>query len=147
MPPKSETSTATGAPPGTHAGSSNGTERSAGPLVASRAGWRNPMFVPRPGIERVAYELRDDQLVRLSWRALDRAPNAEPYRAVLIDDVRDLQWQFLDAAGNWQESWPPQSNTGGTQAATDTLPRAIEVRLDTRLWGELRWLFHTGAEA
>ena len=37
-----------------------------GSLMLSRAGRRNPLFAPRPGIERVEYRLEDDKLLRSS---------------------------------------------------------------------------------
>ncbi len=121
----------------------------AGPLQFSRAGWRNPLFVPRPGIERVAYQRDDeDRFLRLSWPSLDRAPNTEPYRAVLLGNVRELEFRFLDQRDEWHDSWPADADAApaaGTVLGGE-LPRAVEVRLDLRRWGEIVWLFHTGRD-
>lgn len=113
-----------------------------GLMQFSRAGRRNPLFAPRPGIERVEYRLEEDRFLRRSWRAVDRAPNAEPWEATLMEDVRELSWRFLDDAGSWHDSWPPQSNAGTPNL--EMLPRAVEMTLDSRDLGELVWLFRGG---
>ncbi|MGH8401628.1 MAG: type II secretion system minor pseudopilin GspJ [Gammaproteobacteria bacterium] len=44
----------------------------------THGGWSNPLAEVRSTQQRVAYELDDGKLLRLSWTELDRATQAEP---------------------------------------------------------------------
>ncbi|PPE73160.1 type II secretion system protein GspJ [Solimonas fluminis] len=108
----------------------------------TRGGWRNPLLLPRPGLERVSYRLDGKKLKRESWRVLDQAQDSKPVELVLFDDVRELRWRFLDDNREWHESWPPTSSTGARADAP--IPIAVEIRLDSEGWGELQFLFRLG---
>lgn len=111
-------------------------------LELTRGGWRNPAEQPRSTLQRVAYGVRDNALVRLTWLSLDRAPDAQPAIQELLAGVRELRLRFLDAANVWQERWPPTTaSVGGETPVAAPPPRAIEVVLVSERWGELRWLF------
>ncbi|MFN2308951.1 MAG: type II secretion system minor pseudopilin GspJ [Gammaproteobacteria bacterium] len=112
-------------------------------LALTRGGWRNPAGQPRSTLQRVAYGLRDDQLLRSSWLNLDREPNALPQEQVLLDGVRELRLRFLDENDAWQPGWPTPEEllTAGAEQAESPPPRAMEVTVITDAWGELRWLF------
>ena len=121
-----------------------------GSLVLTRGGWRNPLNLPRSSMQRIQYELDEEQLIRKSWRSLDQAPNAEPAELMVMDGVLDLRWRFLgegsadaDSDAQWAESWPADVASGQNNPAAPA-PRAIELVLDTKRWGEIRWLFATG---
>jgi general secretion pathway protein J len=106
----------------------------------TRGGWRNPRLQRRSAFERVAYGLKDNRLIRYGWAALDRAQEDEMTELPLLDDVTALEWRFLDAQRVWQAEWPPRNLAGaGNQA--DQLPLAVELRLETRDLGEIRYLF------
>jgi general secretion pathway protein J len=113
-------------------------------LELTRGGWRNPAEQPRSTLQRVAYGLRDGELLRSTWLNLDRDPSATPQEQVLLAGVRELRLQFLDQGNAWQSRWPPPgvqvpaSTPGGPPPVA---PRALELILDTEAWGELRWLF------
>lgn len=127
----------------------------------TRNGWQNLLSLPRSTLERVSYFLDDAQpegsraapgrlddkhLVRRSWLVLDRAPQTKSVDVTLLDHVEDLNWRFLDASNVWQDSWPGNSGTVAASAATLEPPIAIEVKLRTKDWGDLRFLFRVGAE-
>ena len=114
-------------------------------VVLTRGGWRNPLGLPRSSRQRVSYELREEKLIRKQWWHLDQAPNIEPQELEVLAGVREMQWRFLGAGEDWQDSWPEGSNAGSADP-TAPPPRAIEVTLDTRAWGELRLLFRTGLD-
>jgi general secretion pathway protein J len=116
-----------------------------GALEFTRSGWRNPLSQPRSALERVAYRLdADDRLVRTSWRAVDRAQNAAAVEAVVLDQVEDLRWRFLEGK-EWRESWPPAGAGGASVLAA--VPRAVEVTLTLKDAGEVRLLFGASNEA
>jgi len=107
----------------------------------TRGGWPNPLGLPRTGFQRVAYSVDDKgRLIRESWNVLDRAPRSEPDDLLLIDGVDKFAIRFLDSKLQWQEQWPPQSDVDTTAAVPD-LPLAVELRISTRDWNELRFLF------
>ncbi len=111
----------------------------------TRGGWRNPLLLPRPGLERVSYRLDGKKFKRESWRVLDLAQDSKPVELVLFDDVRELRWRFLDDKREWHEDWPPTSNSSVT-AANAPIPLAVEIELDSEGWGELRFLFRLGVK-
>ncbi|MFP5507001.1 MAG: type II secretion system minor pseudopilin GspJ [Gammaproteobacteria bacterium] len=111
-------------------------------LELTRGGWRNPAEQPRSTLQRVAYGLRDGELLRSTWLNLDRDPNAAPQEQVLLAGVNELRLRVLDPANAWQEIWPAPGTPLPTAGAPPPLPpRAVELILDTEVWGELRWLF------
>lgn len=111
-------------------------------LELTRGGWRNPAEQQRSTLQRVAYGVREKQLLRSTWLSLDSVPGVTPLERALLDGVTELRLRFLDSANVWQESWPPQGQAAVTAAnVIAPPPRAIEVLLMTERWGELRWLF------
>ncbi|WP_348674308.1 type II secretion system minor pseudopilin GspJ [uncultured Abyssibacter sp.] len=109
-------------------------------LEFTRGGRRNPMNLSVSSLERVAYGLEDEELIRYSWAQLDRVQDTQVSEVVLLDDVISLQWRFLDGQKEWTEQWPvPDPTTGGTDLAAT--PQVIELRFETRRWGELRALY------
>ncbi|HET8899780.1 MAG TPA: type II secretion system minor pseudopilin GspJ [Rhodanobacteraceae bacterium] len=99
----------------------------------SRDGYLGAPGALQSSLERVAWQLDNQQLIRLRWRVLDRAPTSVPLPRTLDHDVRHLNLRYLDHAGHWQSRWPAPD-----QADPAALPRAVEFRLDFASVGELR---------
>lgn len=118
-------------------------------LTITHNGWRNPLDRPRSSLQRTRYYLDEDSnLVRAYWPTLDRAPETEPITTTLIENVESLEWRYLNAQGEWIDRWPPNASGLGTTPAElrdagskAGLPRAIELRIETKAWSELRLLF------
>lgn len=111
-----------------------------GTLEFTRGGWRNPLSLPRPGLERIAYRLDEQRrLMRLSWRVLDRAPDSQPVELAVLERVERVDWRFLDASGQWHPRWPAMDALGAPLA--DPVPRAVELTLALVDLGEIRLLF------
>lgn len=132
-------------------------------LQFTRNGWRNPLGDRRSNLQRVAYRIdEDNNLVRAHWRVLDRAQDSTPVESTLFEDVSNLEWRFLNADREWQDRWPAnaapsalastgrnvaRSAAAGVPAPTSDPPLAIELRVTTPSWGDLRLLFMiAGAE-
>lgn len=128
-------------------------------VAFTRAGWPNPLNLPRSTLRRLGYFYDADkqELIRRTWPVLDRAPQTQPVDTVLLKNVKAVQWRFLDAQGNWQDHWPTRgqqmaaanNNVTGNSgiahlAASVPPPRAVELVLRTKDWGRLRWLFSYG---
>lgn len=103
-------------------------------LEVTRGGWRNPAEQTRSTLQRVAYAVEDNKLIRYTWLTLDHPYDATPRKQELLSGVSDLQFRVLDAGGVWQQRWPIPNNNVKTV-------NAIELVLKSEQWGELRWLF------
>lgn len=107
-------------------------------LEFSRAGYRNPAGLQRSTLERVAYELKLNELSRWRWRVLDRAQDSRPVERVLLTGVRGVALRFLDESREWQATWPPPNREA---AEVTRSPRAVEVTLELEDWGRITRLF------
>ena len=107
-------------------------------LELTHGGWGNPAGLPRGTLQRVAYRLEDDELVRYHWNVLDRTYANEPIATVLLDDVESLFFRYFDERGELSETWPPQASTGS--AALRSRLRAVAIVLTLVDQGEIRRL-------
>lgn len=113
-----------------------------GAVEFTRGGWHNPLALPRATLERVAYRVNGDkQLVRSSWRVLDRAQSSLPVDLPVLDKVERVAWRFLDPSLQWHDGWPDTTGTAGGPANLDAAPRAVEITLELTDLGTLRFLF------
>jgi general secretion pathway protein J len=104
-------------------------------LELTHGGWGNPVGLPRGTMQRVAYRIEDDELLRYHWGVLDRTYANEPVVTVLLDDVESLYFRFYSANGEPSEVWPPQGQQGGQELRL--LPRAVEIVLTLPDHGEI----------
>ena len=107
-------------------------------IVFTRRGWRNPAETRRSTLQRVAYRLDENTLVREYWRELDRGPNPKKVALPLLDHVKKLSFRYMDKRNAWQQAWPPLTAEPGKPVG---LPKAIEMNLDTERWGVVTRLF------
>jgi general secretion pathway protein J len=115
------------------------------PLELTHLGWRNPAGATRSDIQRVAYEIKDHQLIRYYWNVLDRAQDSMPQEQTLLNGVDEIDVRFMDPNKQWVEQWPlamGKSNKEDTKKIL--LPMAVEVVLKTKLYGDIRWLYLIG---
>ena len=105
------------------------------------SGWRNPAGLLRSHLQRVAYELdeqdKQKELVRHSWNRLDGAIMEDAREVVLLKQVEEFRLQFLNQASTWIERWPP-INSDPAQVG---LPRAVSVSFNIAPFGEIRRVF------
>ena len=136
---------------GQMASAGSGGELARDPLRLTRPGWHNSTGAPRSTLQRVAYRLEEDRLLRLSYPVLDRTTAIEPTETVLIDGVEVFELRFLPSVNAlevdrnqvidrrfWQENWV--ADVGFTDKIIDP-PAAIEVRVILSDWGELERLY------
>ena len=102
-------------------------------LQFTRSGWSNPRGVPRSTLQRVAYRLEEDTLIRQYWRVLDRTLANTPVESELISGVEEITLRFLDTAREWHETWPP----GGFRGTGDSRPLAVELTVVLEDWGPI----------
>lgn len=109
----------------------------------TRNGWRNPAKNTRSHLQRVAYKLEDDKLIRMNWIHVDRAQDDQLMENELIDNLEEVELRFLDDNNSWQDSWPPKNTETGSTGISQ--PRAIEVKLVMNDWGDISRVFRTTA--
>ncbi len=107
----------------------------------TRNGRRNPGNFSRSHLQRIAYGIEDEELMRASWQVLDLAQDSEPAIGPLFAGVKTVEFRYLDDGLEWQSGWPPVSNLSQQSAPLRGLPKAIELTLDTEEWGEIKRLF------
>lgn len=108
------------------------------PLLFTRGGQRSRFQPLRSAYQRVAYQVEDGTLYRLSWPVLDGAEADSARLTPLIQGVEDISFQFLDKS--WGSAWPPAGG-GESAAADEKLPKAIEIQLTVEHWGSIRRLY------
>jgi len=104
-------------------------------IELTHGGWRNPVGLPRSTLQRTAYRLEEDELVRYHWNVLDRTYANEPVATVLLDNVESLLFRFYTDTGESSDVWPPQGALGGT--GIRLRPRAVEIVLSLPNEGEI----------
>ncbi|MBX2836491.1 MAG: type II secretion system minor pseudopilin GspJ [Gammaproteobacteria bacterium] len=104
----------------------------------TRSGWTNPaadVSPARSNLQRVAYVLEGDRLLRQYWYHLDTLDEAPTKRRQLLDGVENLTVRFLDRSGDWHTGWPP------ADLEDPGNPAAVEFTFDLQDFGEVRRLF------
>ena len=105
----------------------------------TRSGWRNPIGLPRSSLQRLRYEMnQDNQLLRLHWTYLDRASGSEPSPRVLLEGVESIDFRFLYQNTTWREEWPDGD------ATRNSLPRAVLVTLQLDDYDEITRILRVG---
>jgi general secretion pathway protein J len=107
-------------------------------IELTRGGWSNLIVLPRGTLQRAAYRLEENELIRYHWNVLDRTLSNEPSAVTLIDGVDSIVFRFLQTNGEWTEVWPPANTPGPT--GFKQRPRAVEFVLTLQGEGELRRL-------
>lgn len=110
-------------------------------LQLTRAGWRNPAGRPRSSLQRVAYALEEEQLVRYTWSVLDRAQDSEALVQPLSEAIEELRLRYLGANDEWTEQWPNVQAGADPNIVPETLPRVVEVTVEHESYGSIVWVF------
>jgi general secretion pathway protein J len=89
--------------------------------------------------QRVGYRLRNGNVELLLWPVLDQAPRTTPEANILIGDIADLKFQYLDKQRQWQTRWP--QTTAQTDGGSPELPKAVKVDVTLKSGEALTRLF------
>ena len=117
-------------------------------IELTRSGWRNPLLAPRASLERIVYryDAEKRELLRETWRVLDRAREDQPLQLVVLGGIDEARWRFMDANREWRDRCQAASGSTGSAANLTLMPKAIELKLETKDFGEIVWLFRPGVE-
>ncbi len=108
-------------------------------LEFTRGGWSNPLGLPRPTLQRVAYFLEDEVLIRRHWNVLDRTLSNAPVETALLADVLQVQVRFFGFQREWVEQWPPLNMDPAT--GLRARPLLIELTIELADYGTVTRLF------
>lgn len=102
-------------------------------ISLTRAGHTNFLQQQRSNLQRVAYRLEDDKLIRQSWPMLDQDFDLESAERVLLENVEGVEFSYI--VGNEEQTqWPPFDQQ------KFSLPVAVKVNVVTEDLGEIpRW--------
>lgn len=109
-------------------------------LEFTHGGYPNPMELKRSGLQRVAYQLEDHSLYRLTWPTLDRAQQTSPRKSILLEKIKSAEINYYDQQMKPHTEWPASSE-GNNQTPQHPLPKAIELSLELERMGLIRRLF------
>lgn len=101
----------------------------------TRTGWPNPLEQPRNELQRLAYKLDENKLIRSYWSQLDRASNSEAIDNELLLEVDEFTVSALDDQDTPQNFWPVNSSN------SSLLPKAVEIVIKSSRWGEIRRVY------
>ena len=104
-------------------------------LELTHGGWSNPIVLPRSTLQRSAYRIEEDELIRYHWTVLDRTLANEPVSVALLDGVDSILFRFLQTNGEWTEQWPPSNRPG--DLGRRLRPRAVEIILTLAAEGDI----------
>ncbi|NOX08837.1 MAG: type II secretion system minor pseudopilin GspJ [Gammaproteobacteria bacterium] len=107
-------------------------------IELTRAGWSNPLGRPRSTLQRVAWFVRDEELIRRYWLVLDRAQDSPPLDLVIMDKVEEFSVRLMDDQKKWHSQWPPQSLTQRS-SAVKIIVAEVEIKLLQQ--ERINWLF------
>ncbi len=93
-------------------------------MLLTRAGHANPLGLPRSSLQRIAYDLEGQTLVRRAYQTLDHAPGEQPLATPVLEAVTGFEIQLLDRNNVWRYDWPPAD-----AATPQVLPRAVRFSL------------------
>jgi len=118
-------------------------------FALTRAGWRNPLSLPRSGLQRVEWVLDEDgRLLRRYRRDIDDNDPEERVEREYLDGVDAFELRYMDDNGKWLEDWSTEASaasqapgsvpgTGATARPPAPVPVAVEVKISQARIGEV----------
>ena len=108
-------------------------------LELTRSGWGNPLGLSRSNLQRVAYQMENDKLIRIHWNVLDRTLGNQFQKDILIDEIESILFTFLNENGEWIQQWPPLSDDKFLSMTKRPLGIAVIINFEQE--GEIRRIF------
>ncbi len=99
-------------------------------LQFTHTGWANLLQQTRSQLQRVAYRLEDEKLLREYWLQLDQGYTSKPIQQSLLDGVEKFEVRLITTGNDKLEAWPPDVG-----AASTSPPVAVEVSIEMKDFG------------
>lgn len=107
-------------------------------LEFSRGSVSNPLAQHRSTVQRDAYQLKNGNLIRVTWPVLDQTTATQPTTRILLKNVTYIKWEFLGDDNRFYSGWP------ATGVNNQPLPKAVQVTLTIQNLGTIKRLFVVG---
>lgn len=109
-------------------------------MTLSRTGRPNPGGLKRPAIQRIQLFVEDNTLIRRSYKVLDLSSYDQYTDNVLIENVKEVQFEAFSKAGNWETQWPPYDPNIDEETKRTLLPKAVKMTIEIENLGKLeKW--------
>lgn len=107
-------------------------------LEFSRGGVSNPLARERSTVQRDAYQLKNGELIRVTWPVLDQVSHSIPTSRTLLKNITYIKWEFLGNDNRFYTGWP------ATGASNQPLPKAVQVTFTIKKLGTVKRFFVVG---
>jgi general secretion pathway protein J len=105
-------------------------------VTFTHAGLVNPMGeLHRSTLQRTEYILDRNQFIRVTWPVLEQTAKTQSDQRILLKNVAQLRFEYLDDKGRFQNNWPVENNKDAL------LPKAVRMTLTLHEWGSLTQLY------
>jgi general secretion pathway protein J len=105
-------------------------------IIFTHAGFANPFGTQNHStLQRSTYLLENGNLKRSHWPVLDHTLKIKPEERILLTNVSELHFEYLDSQKNFRPSWPPPDQT------QSILPTAVRVTLTLKDLGKITQLY------
>lgn len=91
-------------------------------------------------MQRTTYTFQHNAIWRQVFAMLDQAPQTQATRQILLDQVEDANFEYLDRTKHFHHEWPIE------QVAEEILPRAVRITLKIANWGKISQLYVIAAD-
>lgn len=110
-------------------------------FIFTHAGVANPSAVARMStLARSGYSIKGNQLVRETWSALDQAPNTKSFKRVILNNISEARFEYLDKDGRFLPDWPKPDKKD------QILPRAVRFIFEVPGWGKMSQIYVISAK-
>ncbi len=110
-------------------------------MMFTHAGFANPTGAARQStLQRSGYAVKGNTFVRISYNVLDQAQKTRPHQSILLNNITDMYFEYLDKEGRFHPDWPLPGKK------EEKLPRAVRIYLTIPNWGKMSQLYVISAQ-
>jgi len=109
-----------------------------GALEFIRRGWSSLADDRQTKVVHIRWQLQDGRLQRSYWSLYEGGP-IQPRVQEVLSDILEFNVRYLDSKNVWRDDWKPLMEAG--RGPSFSIPKAIEVSLQHKLFGNINRLF------
>lgn len=109
-------------------------------LEFTRDGNVNPMSMEkRSTLKRIAFVCMEDKLIHRTWTSLDPVDRNIYNDKVLLDNLIDCHFNYLNQNLQFLDEWREQTVT--QDQIKESFPKAVQLHIAFKNWGKMNMLF------